>query len=203
MIKRSSKKYINKLFSENPNWKILDIGCGYSADEYATTICDVEDFSSFYKNKNFVKLNDKVLPFKNEEFDFVIASHVLEHVKDATFFIKELERVSQRGYIEVPTILEDNLVFENKNDHIWHIEFNDIDKKIILSKRFQYIEPILTVSSIKLLSNYFRQSLIIELEWEKTIDYEIIEKNHLVNNKLSRFYLFRKFLSKLFRNIFR
>ena len=28
-------------------------------------------------------------------------------------------------------------------------------------------------------------------------------QNHLVNNKLSRFYLFRKFLSKLFRNIFR
>ena len=169
MIKRSSKKYINKLFSENPNWKILDIGCGYSADEYATTICDVEDFSSFYKNKNFVKLNDKVLPFKNEEFDFVIASHVLEHVKDATFFIKELERVSQRGYIEVPTILEDNLVFENKNDHLWHIDYDDDENKLLISNKQNYFEPILTVSTIKKFKKYFRKSLVIELYWESEI----------------------------------
>ena len=52
------------------------------------------------------------------------------------FFIKELERVSSKGYIELPTPLEDNLVFENKNDHIWHLEFNDIENKLLIKKKF-------------------------------------------------------------------
>ena len=126
MIKRSSKQFINNLLEKNPNWKVLDIGCGYTAHNKATVICDIQDLSNFYKDKKFVKLNENVLPFENKEFDFVIASHVIEHVKDVKFFIKELERVSTKGYIELPTILEDNLVFENKKDHLWHMEFDDI-----------------------------------------------------------------------------
>ena len=88
MIKRTSKDHIQSILSEKKNWKILDIGCGYSANEFATTICDVQDLSEFYKEKNFVKLENKSLPFKDNEFDFVIASHVLEHVEDFKFFIK-------------------------------------------------------------------------------------------------------------------
>ena len=126
MIKRTSKKYIEKILAENKEWKVLDIGCGYSANKYASTICDVQDLSNFYKDKKFIKLEDKKLPFKDNEFDFVIASHVMEHVQDIDYFIKELERISKKGYIEVPTKLEDNLVFENEKDHLWHIEYDDI-----------------------------------------------------------------------------
>ena len=87
LIKRSSKKYIDSFLENNPNWKILDIGCGYSANKYANTVCDVQDLSNFYRDKNFIKLENKELPFKNNEFDFIIASHVLEHVEDFRFFI--------------------------------------------------------------------------------------------------------------------
>ena len=89
---------------------------------FSVTIADIQDFSESYKNKKFIKINEKKLPFKDKEFDFVIASHVLEHVEDPQFFIKELERVAAKGYIELPTILEDNLVFENKKDHPNYIE---------------------------------------------------------------------------------
>ena len=108
MIRRSSKKYIDKLLKNNLNWKILDVGCGYTAHENATVICDVQDLASFYKDKNFVKLDGNVLPFKDNEFDFVIASHVIEHVKDVKTFINELSRITSKGYIELPTILKDN-----------------------------------------------------------------------------------------------
>ena len=74
MIKRTSKNYIQKILSENKSWKVLDIGCGYTANEYANTICDVQDLSNFYKDKEFIKLNDKKLPFKDNQFDFIIAS---------------------------------------------------------------------------------------------------------------------------------
>lgn len=42
------------------------------------------------------------LPFQNKAFDFVIASHVLEHSRDPVRFLEELQRVSKAGYIEVP-----------------------------------------------------------------------------------------------------
>ena len=201
MIKRSSKNFINNLLKDNQSWNILDIGCGYNAHEAATVICDIQDLSHYYKNKNFVKLIGNSLPFKDKEFDFVVCSHVIEHVKDVALFIKELERISLKGYIELPTILEDNLVFENRKDHLWHMEFDDDYNKLLISKKIQFLEPVLTVSSAKKFLKYFRQSLVIELFWENTIDFIIKEHESKTISKLSRLTLFRKFFSKLFRSI--
>ena len=203
LIKRSSKQYIDNLLNQNTDWKILDIGCGYTAHKNATVICDVQDLSNFYHDKNFIKLESNILPFKNNEFDFVIASHVIEHVKDVKTFIKELVRISSKGYIELPTILEDNLVFENKKDHIWHTEFDDIEKKINISDKIQYIEPVFTVSTSKKFANIFRQSLVLELYWENTIEYALIKKENGNQLKFSRLTLFRKFISKILRNFFK
>jgi ubiquinone/menaquinone biosynthesis C-methylase UbiE len=203
LIKRSSKQFIDNQIIQNPNWKVLDIGCGFTAHEKANVVCDVQDLSNFYKDKKFVKLNDKKLPFRDKEFDFVIASHVIEHVEDVSFFIKELERVSSKGYIELPTPLEDNLVFENKNDHIWHLEFNDIENKLLIKKRIQFIEPLITVSTAKKLAKFFKQSLILELFWQNSIEFELIENNNLKFEKISRLTLMRKFFSKIIRNLIR
>jgi len=203
LIRRSSKKSVDKLLQDNTSWKILDVGCGYTAHENATVVCDVQDLSNVYKEKNFVKLKSNILPFRDKEFDFVIASHVIEHVKDVELFIKELQRVSSKGYIELPTILEDNLVFENKKDHLWHMEFDDDKNQLIVSKKIQFLEPILTVSSSKKFLKYFRQSLVLELFWEDSIEFTI-KKSELNNyEKFSRLSLLRKFLSKILRNIIR
>ena len=203
MIKRSSKDFINNLLESNPGWKILDIGCGYTAHKNATVICDIQDLKDFYKDRTFIKLENNILPFKDGEFDFVIASHVIEHVEDVKTFIKELERISSKGYIELPTILEDNLVFENKKDHFWHMEFDDIDNKLQISEKIQYLEPVITVSTSKMFSNIFRQSLVLELYWEDSIEFNLINKNKNDIQKVSRLVLFRKFLSKYLRNILR
>ena len=203
MIRRSSKKSVETLLQENTSWKVLDIGCGYTAHKNANVVCDVQDLSSVYKEKDFVKLTSNILPFKDKEFDFVIASHVIEHVKDVEIFIKELQRVSSKGYIELPTKLEDNLVFENKKDHIWHMEFDDDKNQLIISKKTQFLEPVLTVSSAKKFLKYFRQSLVLELFWENSIEFNIVDNNLDNYKKISRFSLFRKFFSKLFRNIIR
>ena len=201
LIKRSSKNYIESILSKNSEWKVLDIGCGYTANKYATTICDVQDLSHFYKDKNFVKLDGKRLPFEDNHFDFVIASHVLEHVEDYKFFINELERVSNKGYIELPTKLEDNLVFENKRNHLWQMDFDDDNSRLLISKKLQIIEPILTVSMLQKFRKNFKSSLILELYWENKIDYDFVEID-LKFEKLSLIGLFRKFFSKKIRSIF-
>jgi len=203
LIKRSSLEFTNNLLRENKDWKVLDIGCGYTANENATTLCDVIDLQEQYPDKKFVKLDSKNLPFSDKEFDFVISSHVLEHVENPEFFIKELQRISNKGYIEVPTTLEDNLVFENKKDHLWHINFDDDNKKLNINKKIQIFEPILTVSSSQLFRNYFRNSLVIELYWEDKIDYTFNNENILKPNSISILNLFKKFISKKLRNLFR
>ena len=124
-----------------------------------------------------------------------------QHVEDYKFFISELERVSKKAYIELPTKLEDNLVFENKNDHLWHMDFDDINLKLLISKKFQYFEPILTVSMMHKLRENFKSSFILELYWENKIDYEFVEKTQY-NQKYSLIKMFRKFFSKKIRMIF-
>ena len=202
MLKRTSISLVNNILNKNINWNILDIGCGYKAHKNATVIADIKDFSNFYKNKKFVQIKEKKLPFKDKEFDFVIASHVIEHVDDFEFFIKELERISSKGYIELPSRLGDNLVFENRNDHIWWFCYDDTTNKLVASKKNQLIDPFITVSMAKLFEETFRESLVIELAWEEKIEYTVDNKIKFEDfKKISFFTIFRKYLSKKIRTI--
>jgi len=204
LLRRTSINFVNNTLSKNSNWKIADIGCGYSANKNASVIADILDLSNFYKGKNFIKISEKKLPFKDKEFDFVIASHVIEHVEDLEFFLKELERISTKGYIELPTRLGDNLVFENKTDHIWWFTYDDINNLIIASKRNQLIDPFITVSMAKIFEEIFRESLVIELGWEEKIEYKIDNKIRQENFKTISFAkIFKKYLSKRIRTLLR
>ena len=204
MLKRTSFKHLNTILEKNSSWKILDIGCGYRAHPKASVISDVQDFSKFYKDKKFVKIENKTLPFKDKEFDFIIASHVIEHVQDFEFFIKELERISTKGYIELPSRLADNLVFENQKDHIWWFSYNDIDKCLYASKKNQLIEPFINVSTAKFFEKVFRESFVIELMWENKIEYKIDNAIRFESlEKTSFFKIIKKYLSKRIRNLYR
>jgi len=204
LLNRTSIKHLNSIIKENQKWKVLDVGCGYRAHPKATVIADVQDLSNYYKERKFIKINEKKFPFKDKEFDFVIASHVIEHVEDFEFFIKELERVSSKGYIELPSRLGDNLVFENKTDHVWWFLYDDVNNKLVASKRNQIIEPFITVSTGKLFEKIFRESLVIELMWEKKIDYQIDNSIRQEDvEKIPFLKLFKKYLSKKFRSFYK
>jgi ubiquinone/menaquinone biosynthesis C-methylase UbiE len=203
LIKRTSKKYTDILLQNNKTWNVLDIGCGYNANKFAKVICDVQDLSNHYQKKKFIRLTEKKLPFKDKEFDFVVASHVMEHVEDVEFFINELERVSKKGYIELPTILEDNLVFENKKDHLWHMDFDDVENKLLISKKVQYFEPVLTVATVKKMNEVFRSSFVLELFWEDIIDYKINKDKKNTIKKISVLNLLKKYFSKRFRMLYK
>ena len=91
----------------------------------------------FYKklktNKKVVFYDGGKFPFEDNEFDYVICSHVLEHVDDVEFFILELQRVAKKGYIEFPTVYYDYLynfkVHKNfllkKEDSIFYMKKED------------------------------------------------------------------------------
>jgi SAM-dependent methyltransferase len=58
-------------------------------------------------NKSVVFYSGDRFPFKDKEFDYVVCSHVLEHVDDVPGFCAELTRVSKAGYLEFPTVYYD------------------------------------------------------------------------------------------------
>tara|TARA_Y100000768_G_scaffold107531_1_gene78943 strand:+ start:619 stop:1293 length:675 start_codon:yes stop_codon:yes gene_type:complete len=204
MIQRTSKEHVLKILDKNQNnWNILDIGCNIAAVEYAQTVADIQDFSKFYKEKNkkFVLIKDKTLPFSENQFDFVYASHVIEHVEDISFFISELTRISKQGYIELPSILEDNIVLSKNStdDHRWIFKFDDVDKILLVENKKQFIEPFITHGVLfETLRKNFRSSLVLELHWENEINYEF--KNFTVTAKKTYFHsIVKKYLSYIIR----
>ena len=203
MLRRTSIKTINQKLKNNPSWNTLDIGCGYTANEYAKIVADTQDLANFYKDKKFIKITEKKLPFKDNEFDFVITSHVIEHVEDFQFFIKEIERISKQGYVELPTRLGDNLVIENLKDHIWWFKYDDELKLLTVSKKNQILEPFINVSTAKKLETVFKESLVMELIWENKIDYKIDDDLELkTESSISFIHLIKKYFSKKIRGSF-
>ncbi len=72
--------------------RILNIGCG--KDTYGT------DFIDLYPQRpEVVKCDMELgkLPYENDVFDEIIASHVLEHVRNLFPLMEELHRVLKRG----------------------------------------------------------------------------------------------------------
>ena len=80
---------------------------------------------------------------------------------------------------------------------------NDVELKLLISKKVQYFEPILTVSSIKRLNEIFRKSFILELHWENKIDYEIKKIPNDNFKKISIASLLKKYFSKRLRMLFK
>ena len=82
-----------------PGWINLDIHNKYGADI-------VFDLNQIYKGKN--------LPFKDDTFDYVYCSHVLEDFIDPIVLIKEFIRICKvKGKIELRTPFETNQELTN------------------------------------------------------------------------------------------
>lgn len=59
------------------------------------------------------------LPFKDKAFDYVYASHVVEHATDLGAMLREMSRVARAGFIECPNPLLERLL--DPPQHRWYI----------------------------------------------------------------------------------
>jgi uncharacterized protein YbaR (Trm112 family)/bifunctional DNA-binding transcriptional regulator/antitoxin component of YhaV-PrlF toxin-antitoxin module len=118
------------------------------------------------------------LPFRDKAFDFVIASHVLEHSSDPARFLSELQRVAKAGYIEVPdafmerinpyrdhrleiTVRNDQLLIRKKSNWI-------VDPELI--ELYEYrVKGILTKKTMRKYPFEFH----VRYYWEGEIKYEV------------------------------
>jgi ubiquinone/menaquinone biosynthesis C-methylase UbiE len=93
-------------------------------------------------NKQIVYYNGTKFPFEDNSFDYVICSHVLEHVDDVELFLKEIFRVAKRGYFEYPLLPYDYLY--NIEAHLNFLKF-DGHKMYLMKKNktdLNYFKPV-------------------------------------------------------------
>tara|TARA_R110002110_G_scaffold85193_19_gene221315 strand:- start:11191 stop:11967 length:777 start_codon:yes stop_codon:yes gene_type:complete len=175
MIKRTTREHMHAMLEENSEWNVLDLGAGSDGWKRADAYADIKDYTKEYPDKHFVQTNaDGLTPFKDNEFDFVVCTHLLEHTQDPLKLCKEISRIGQRGYIEVPTALFDNMTVGNTNPppdgHTFWIFFDDVKNEIVFKPREIIMEEIFFPSSWKSILPFFRDSMVIGLYWESTIE---------------------------------
>jgi SAM-dependent methyltransferase len=125
-----------------PKSRVLEVGGGHRPHPRAHVVVDKYTDSNFHrsgdlrilKNQTFLEADGENLPFKENEFDYVICSHVLEHVENPNKFLSEQFRVASAGYIETPSLLGE--ILYARESHKWIIQEIDdvtylVDKKKI------------------------------------------------------------------------
>tara|TARA_B100000780_G_scaffold78541_1_gene53273 strand:- start:611 stop:1267 length:657 start_codon:yes stop_codon:yes gene_type:complete len=204
-IRRTNRLNQKKWLKENSHLKILDLGCTHvNYWPEANNFADIEDYSENFKKLNLpytqIKPNEK-LPFKDKEFDYVILSHVMEHVPNLLEFRDEIVRVGKAGYIELPTKLNDNIVFgcdEEVLGHKWWFEFDDDNQQLLYTEKKEVLEKFLSVGSVSRLQKFYEDSFLLQFYWDKEINLKEREP-FIIDEKITFLSLVRKYLSKKVR----
>jgi SAM-dependent methyltransferase len=102
-----------------PSPRVLDVGGVRSLSRHATHVIDVmtHDAAKAAWGQYFIEraipaenwavqdiCDPKPFPYPDKYFDFVVASHILEDVRDPVRVCQELSRVAKAGYVETPSM---------------------------------------------------------------------------------------------------
>jgi SAM-dependent methyltransferase len=118
------------------------------------------------------------MPFADGVFDYVICSHVLEHVIDPGAVIDEIVRVGRAGYIEVPEAASAKIV--DFPSHLWWCTLDE-GTLVFTAKQQPFfdadIERFLTDSGLrepvaKLLDRNLDHR-VIEMRWSQHVPYRV------------------------------
>lgn len=110
------------------DWLVLDLGSGHNPHPRADFLADkflMDDTERsgqrvvLPKSKQFVVADACAMPFGDKAFDFVICSHVAEHIEDVDKFCAELNRIAHGGYLETPSKVAELL--RHAPNHRWYV----------------------------------------------------------------------------------
>ena len=194
--------YLHDRQNIKPGDRVLEIGPGgqphplatvflekrFDDDEHARDQRGREDAA--YDESRTVYYEGGDFPFKDKEFDYVICSHVLEHIArdELDRFISELQRVAPRGYLEFPRVFYELICFPDV--HCWLMNYRDGVILFMDRSRFKssYIHKcyheMFYGKDLYMKWSYLRYKdfYFSGFEWEKEIRFRIVEDfSELVN----------------------
>jgi SAM-dependent methyltransferase len=165
-----------KITLPQPTWKVLEIGPGSTPHPRANA------FLELHYDNDEIKLRQRggtretpefgsrpvhtyegeKFPFSTNEFDYVICSHVLEHVPEPKQFMTEIFRVgSGKGYIEYPLLPYEYLY--DFDVHVNVVKYSPGSGALYYAKKSDLLDI-----QTKPVRDLLRSSL--ERGWNETID---------------------------------
>lgn len=135
------------------------------------------------KGKPLFRIENGKLPFKDSSFDYIICSHVFEHVPiaDLPFLVSEIMRVGKRAYIEFPKPMYDYIYNFDVHVNLLDIvngEIICIDKKhtnLHVVKSFSKLSLLLRKKDMFSVDAYFPGVIAVGYEFRDKIPLRIIE----------------------------
>lgn len=127
LIRRYPVGWSGKRLAIPDDWRVLDVGSGHRPFRRADVLLerfledDVERAGAPIDRADprLVEGDALAMPFPDNAFDFVVASHIAEHVDDPVQLCRELTRVARAGYVETPGWFGDMLLREPF--HPWRV----------------------------------------------------------------------------------
>lgn len=116
---------LNKIVQ--PGWRVADYGGGTNPFAGAHVVVDVDPGGWEGKDARALGIEVRTADVQDlrgvvadKEFDFVVASHIAEHVENPVAFCRELMRTAKGGYVEAPSPFYE--VFFQWSEHKWLVE---------------------------------------------------------------------------------
>ncbi|MCZ6676990.1 MAG: methyltransferase domain-containing protein, partial [Candidatus Poribacteria bacterium] len=162
---------------------VLEIGSGHNPKIRSDVLCDkfIDDDTqrggNIVTDRPILEADGEYLPFADGSFDYVICSHVLEHVEEPDRLIAELMRVASRGYIETPSEIAERLY--GWPYHNWLVNLIDgrlvIQKKVTRDQFGQLFHALAAHDKNFARFHVTHHSLfLVQYEWVGKIDYQIL-----------------------------
>ena len=120
---------------------VLEVGSGGNPYPRANVLLDAYEetrerhWVSLVVDRPFVLGYVEHLPFKTGAFDFLIASHVLEHSRNPEQTLSEFQRVAKAGYIEVPDAFMERI--NPYKDH--RLELTVRDGELLIRRKASWV----------------------------------------------------------------
>lgn len=178
--------FADRIQSILPQDKVLEIGPGSTPHPrsdvflelaYKTDDDEQAQFGHTGKlitDKEIVYYDGGAFPFDDQQFDYIICSHVLEHVDDIPFFLSELFRVGKKGYLEYPNIYYDYLFNFDVHQNLIRMEAGEMKwmkKEDTPLNEFKIVQNdfynLLKVNHFKLFIKTNQALLFEGFEWDK------------------------------------
>lgn len=106
---------------------VVDLGCGHMPNMRANILADkflVDDAERqqplAIDERPFIVCDALHLPFHDGSVDYIICSHLAEHVEQPEALFAELSRVARAGYIECPGRVRE--ILHGWEFHRWYVE---------------------------------------------------------------------------------
>ena len=162
---------------------VLEIGSGHNPKARSDVLCDKfigddeQRGGAIVTDRPMVEADGQFLPFADATFDYVICSHVLEHVEDPAQLISELKRVARRGYIETPSEIGERIY--GWHYHNWVV--NLVDGCLMLRKNEKNSQFGQLFHRLAVTDKHWKRFhithhnlFLVQYEWENEIDYKIL-----------------------------